>query len=204
MCEDRPRSAAVRIFDGMTRKTAPLPFAVHEDVGAETRQPRNLVREVGVVPTCELLPVLRRHDRLDQGESSWPRRAPARRVRAVWIEPSLRMSGGMPTHRCRSEAPCSHINLKRRSIADVIGLTFSTSATIWLELTMRVPPAVMTYQNCFDAADVVAEALLALRTVHEDRTVDDRAGRERDRHLAPLRNGVAGFEFFLGQHRPAV
>ncbi len=43
----------------MTRKTAPLPFAVHEDVGAEARQSRNLVREVGVVPPRELLPVLR-------------------------------------------------------------------------------------------------------------------------------------------------
>ena len=30
-------------------------------------------------------------------------------------------------------------------------VTFSTSATMWLELMMRVPPDVSTYQNCFDS-----------------------------------------------------
>ena len=66
MCGDRPRSAAVRIFDGITRKTAPGPFPVHEDVRAESSQPGDLVGEVGVVPARELLFVLPRHDRLEQ------------------------------------------------------------------------------------------------------------------------------------------
>ncbi len=42
------------------------PLAVHEDVGAEARQPRYLVGKIGVVPLLEFLTVARRHDRIDQ------------------------------------------------------------------------------------------------------------------------------------------
>ena len=41
-------------------------LAIREHVGAEARQPDNLVGEVGVVPGVELRAVLLRHDRLEQ------------------------------------------------------------------------------------------------------------------------------------------
>ena len=48
-------------------KDGAAPFPIHEDVGAEPRKPGDLVREVSVVPPCELLAVLPGHDRLEQG-----------------------------------------------------------------------------------------------------------------------------------------
>ena len=42
------------------------PLAIGEDVCPEARQPRNFVREVGIVMLLELRPVVRRHDGIEQ------------------------------------------------------------------------------------------------------------------------------------------
>ena len=55
MCGDRPSFSAVRILDGMTRNTAPAPLAIGKHVGAEPRQVRDLVGEVGIVLLGEFL-----------------------------------------------------------------------------------------------------------------------------------------------------
>ena len=55
MCGDRPSCSAVRIFDGMTRNTAPGPLRSAKTFDAEARQAGDLVGEVGVVPLGVLL-----------------------------------------------------------------------------------------------------------------------------------------------------
>ena len=83
--------------------------AIGEHVRSEARQLRNLVGEVGVVPLGVFLPVLLRHDRRQERRQVVARSAPAPAGSSGCMCPSLRIIGDVPTQRCRSDAPASHI-----------------------------------------------------------------------------------------------
>ena len=67
MCATDPDRMRVRIFDGITRKTAPLPLRSMKTFARKRATPASLVGEVGIVPARELFAILLRHDRLEQG-----------------------------------------------------------------------------------------------------------------------------------------
>ena len=92
------------------------PLAIDEDVGAEPGEPGDLVGEVGVVPGGELARVLVGNDRLEQLRDGSLDRAARRPVSSGWMRPSLRMSGGIPTVRWRSDAPAAAMTRNSRSI----------------------------------------------------------------------------------------
>ena len=81
------------------------PLAIHEDVGAEPREPDDLVREVRVVPGGELARVLVGNDRPEELPQMVAGSSGAAPASSGCMRPSLRMSGGIPTVRWRSDAP---------------------------------------------------------------------------------------------------
>ncbi len=60
------------------------------------------------------------------------------------IRPSLRTIGGVPTDKCKSEAPAAHIARNKASISPDIVCQISRSSTICALLTITVPAGVST------------------------------------------------------------
>ena len=162
-CEDVRRQPELLGGQNLRRNHAEdgaAALAVHEDVGAEAGEPGDLVGEVGVVPSLELVAVLRRHDRIQQRDDVVRRQR--RRIRLQ------RLNLAVLSHERRHAD--AQVKVGRSTLAHqaeqtvdgggVQGLglghwcisghrsAFSITSTMWSELTITVPNGVTTYRKC--------------------------------------------------------